>query len=185
MARRGNSREGDPMPSRLNLKNIAALLVDRDPFARGLVAQMLRGFGISTILIADNGEEAKGLLAHHAPEITFIEGELPDMAAGELLQWIRTNPNKAVRYLPVIVLSGYTQLSLISAARAAGAHLVVRKPVSPQTLFDRLVWVAGFDRPFLESPTYTGPDRRFHAVAPPDGEMKRETEDPQPVILQA
>jgi CheY-like chemotaxis protein len=171
--------------TRLNLKNIVALIVDRDPYATGLVAQMLRGFGISTIMTAANGVEAKALLAQHCPEITFIEGELPDMAAGELINWVRRNPNKALRFLPIIVLSGYTQLRLISEARDAGAHLVVRKPISPQTLFDRLVWVADFDRPFLESPTYAGPDRRFHTAPPPDNKLKRETDESQPVTRQA
>jgi CheY-like chemotaxis protein len=170
---------------RLNLKTIVALIVDRDPYARGLVAQMLRGFGISTILTADRGEEAKELLARHRPDITFIEGELPDMTAGELVNWIRRNADKALHFLPLIVLSGYTQLRLVSAARDAGAHLVIRKPVSPQILFDRLVWVANFDRPFIESANFMGPDRRFHALEPPDGKLKRNTDQLQPVVLQA
>jgi CheY-like chemotaxis protein len=170
---------------RLNLKNVTALIVDRDPYVRGLVAQMLRGFGVSTVMVADNGVQAKEILAHNSPEITFIEGELPDMPAAELIGWVRRNPNKALRFLPIIVLSGYTQLHLISVARDAGAHLVVRKPVSPKILFERLVWVAAFDRPFLESPAYAGPDRRFRAADPPDGKLKRQTDQPQPVIQQA
>ena len=94
-------------------------------------------------------------------------------------------PTQALRFAPIVVLSGYTQLRLIASARDAGAHLVVRKPVSPQTLFDRLVWVANFDRPFLEADHYAGPDRRFHAVPPPDSAMKRLNDEPQPVILKA
>ena len=171
--------------ARLNLKNIVALLVDRDPFARGLVAQMLRGFGISTILTADKGSEAVELLALNHPDITFVEGAALDMPTAELIRWVRGNPDKALRFLPIIVLSGYTQLRMISEARDAGANLVVRKPVSPQILFDRLIWVAASNRPFLESATYNGPDRRFHAVDPPDGKLKRQTDQPQPIILQA
>jgi CheY-like chemotaxis protein len=171
--------------ARLNLKSITAMIVDRDPFARGLVAQMMRGFGISTILIADTGAEAQEVLGSHCSDIIFVEGALSDMAASELIGWIRRHANKSLRFVPIVVLSGYTQLRLISSARDAGAHLVVRKPISPQILFDRLMWVAGFDRPFIETPNYVGPDRRFHAVPPPDGEMKRDGDAPQPVILQA
>jgi CheY-like chemotaxis protein len=171
--------------TRLNLKNIVSLIADRDPFARGLVAQMLRGFGVTTILIADNGAAAKELLANNVPEIIFIEGALPDMEAAELITWIRRNPNKALRFQPIIVLSGYTQLKMISQARDAGAHLVVAKPISPQALFDRLAWVAAFDRAFIETPTYSGPDRRFHAIDPPDGELKRATDQPQSTAKQA
>ena len=169
--------------ARLNLKNIVALLVDRDHFGRGLVAQMLRGFGISTILTADTGAEALELLGHNCPDITFIEGQSLDIPTAELIRWVRANPGRTLRFIPIIVLTGYTQLRLISSARDAGANLVVRKPVSPQVLFDRLVWVAASNRPFLESPSYNGPDRRFHAVEPPDGKLKRAAD--QPLALQA
>lgn len=174
--------------ARLNLKNINVLIADRDPFARGLVSQMLRGFGVSTILTADNGEDAKTLLGQQCPDICFIEGALPDMPAEELIGWIRRNANKALRYLPVIVLTGYTQMRVISTVRDAGAHLVVRKPLSPQTLFDRLVFVAKFERAFLETLNYVGPDRRFHAAEPPDGKLKRADDNKdqtQPVVMQA
>ena len=164
--------------TRLNLKTVMALVVDRDPFSRGLVSQMLRGFGINSILIADNGVEAREILGQHRPDVCFIEAALPDMAAGDLICWIRRHPNRALRFVPVIVMSGYTQMRLISAARDAGAHLVVRKPLSPQVLFDRLSWVATFERAFVEAPNYVGPDRRFHAVEPPDCQLKRETDEP-------
>ncbi len=140
---------------------------------------------ISTILTADKGSEAVELLATNRPDITFIEGAALDMPTAELIKWVRGHPDKSLRFLPIIVLSGYTQLRLISAARDAGANLVVRKPVSPQILFDRFVWVAASNRPFLESPTYNGPDRRFRAVDPPDGKFKRNTDQPQPLAQQA
>lgn len=162
---------------RLNLKSVTALVVDRDPFSRGLVTQMLRGFGITHILTADTGAEAQEILSQSCPDVCFIEAALPDMPAGELLGFIRRHANRALRFVPVIVLSGYTQLKLISAARDAGAHLVVRKPISPQILFDRLMWVATVERAFVEAPRYAGPDRRFHAVNPPDGKLKRESDE--------
>jgi CheY-like chemotaxis protein len=174
--------------ARLNLKNVVALLVDRDQFGRGLVAQMLRGFGVTTILTADRGSDAVEILGQNCPDVTFIEGESLDIPTAELIRWVRVNPNKNLRFMPIIVLSGYTQLRLISVARDGGANLVVRKPISPQVLFDRLLWVAAVNRAFLESPTYNGPDRRFHAVDPPDGKLKRASdpaEQPQPLTAQA
>ena len=139
---------------RLNLKSAVALLVDRDVFTRGLVAQMLRGFGIDTVLTAGTGDEAKEIMKNSFPDICFIEGALPDMTTAELVGWIRRHNSNQLRFAPVIVLSGYTQLRLIAAARDGGAHYVVRKPVAPQTLFDRILWVANFERPFIETVRY-------------------------------
>jgi CheY-like chemotaxis protein len=162
--------------SRLNLKNITALLADRDPFTRGLIAQMLRGFGIDDLLIASTGTEAKEMVLANRTDICFLEGALPDMDTGVLIAWIRRQVSNPLRFVPIIVLSGYTQLRMISTVRDSGAHSVVRKPVAPQTLFDRICWAANFSRPFIESTRYVGPDRRFQDVAPPDEKMKRETD---------
>lgn len=163
------------MGARLNLKNVVGLIADRDAFTRGLIAQMLRGFGLDTLHAASTGEEAKALInGGHKPDIIFIEGALPDMNASELIDWIRRSTPAPLRFVPIIVLSGYTQLRLISEARDGGAHIVVRKPIAPSTLFDRIAWVAHFARPFLETKHYVGPDRRFHEQVPPDGKWKRE-----------
>ena len=159
---------------RLNLKNVVGLIADRDAFTRGLIIQMLRGFGLDNLLVANNGEETKSLLGSNKPDILFIEGELPDMTSADLIDWIRRHTPNPLRFVPIIVMSGYTQLRLISKARDGGAHIVIRKPISPQALFDRIAWVAHFGRPFLETNNYVGPDRRFHDIPPPDGKSKRE-----------
>lgn len=160
----------------LNLKNITGLLVDRDAFTRGLIAQMLRGFGIEKLMMASTGEEAKQMISANCPDICFVEGALADMGAADFIGWIRRQSSNALRFMPIVVLSGYTQLRLIAAARDGGAHIVVRKPVSPQALFDRINWVARVSRPFLETPAYIGPDRRFHSIEPPDAKWKRTTD---------
>jgi CheY-like chemotaxis protein len=163
---------------RLNLKNITGLLVDRDAFTRGLIAQMLRGFGIEKLMVCSAGEEAKRMIAANCPDICFVEGDLEDMGTADFIGWIRRQTSIALRFMPVIVLSGYTQLRLIAAARDGGANIVVRKPVSPQALFDRINWVARVARPFLETPSFIGPDRRFHSIEPPDSKWKRATDVP-------
>lgn len=168
---------------RMNLKNVTSLIVDRDHYTRGLIAQMLRGFGMESPMLVDNGEQAKAVLTESIPDIVFIEGELSDMPSANLLGWIRRQSKSPLRFVPLIVMSGYTQLRMIATARDGGAHIIVRKPVSPQTLFDRILWVARHARPFLETDKYVGPDRRFHDILPPDGIFKRESE--AQVALQA
>jgi len=161
---------------RLNLSKVHCLLADRDQFTRGLIAQMLRGFGMGAIQVAASGAQIRDLIVKDRPDVCFLEGVLPDNEASDIIAWIRKQP-PPLRFIPIIVMSGYTQLRMISAARDAGANLVVRKPVSPQALYDRLAWVANTQRPFIETDHFLGPDRRFRDVAPPDGRLKRETDD--------
>ncbi|MGD0189147.1 MAG: response regulator [Rhizomicrobium sp.] len=163
---------------RLNLKNVVALLVDSDRFTRRLVVQMMRGFRMDTPAIRDTGADAKQFLQQQTVDLIVTEAVLPDMPSSELIRWVRRPEMGSVRFIPVIVLSGYTQLPTVAAARDAGANSVLKKPVSPQALFDRILWVARVPRPFIDSGTYTGPDRRFKADDPPDQTYKRSDDTP-------
>ena len=55
-----------------------------------------------------------------------------------------------MRFVPIVVLSSYTQHKHVTQARDAGANLVLTKPVSPQVLFDHIALVAKAPRPFIE-----------------------------------
>ena len=165
--------------TRINLRNVTSLLVDSDAYTRGLVAQMLRGFGMEPSALADTGAAAKNFLKHQCPDLCIVEAVLPDMTSADLIRWIRKLKGP-IRFVPTIVLTGYTQLRMISAARDGGANIIVKKPTSPKALFDHLVWIARVSRPFIESDKYIGPDRRFRTIDPPDGKFKRDSDDPVP-----
>jgi DNA-binding response OmpR family regulator len=163
----------------LNLRNVTTLLVDSDHFTRGLVAKMLRGFGMDQPTLGDTGAQAKHHLSHNYADLIIMEAGLPDMECAEVIRWLRRQEQSPFRFAPIIVMSGYTQVGLVAAARDAGANLVVKKPLSPAGLFDRINWIARTARPFVEVGDYIGPDRRFRNNIPPDGKLKRET-DQQP-----
>ncbi len=172
---------------RLNLRGATTLLVDSDSFTRGLIAQMLRGFGMDSPTLYETGAAAKAHLKHHYADLCIVEAALPDMESTDLIRWIRRQDKSPLRFIPIIVLTSYTQHRLVSVARDAGANLIIKKPVAPRTLFDRVAWVAKTARPFIETANYAGPDRRFKDMPPPDETYKREGETsdtgaPEPVV---
>ena len=166
---------------RLNLSKISVLLADRNAYNRALISQSLRGFGIKHILACDSGAAAQEILAQSAVDLCLIEAELPDMSGPDLIRAIRRLPKEPLRFVPIIVLSGYTQFRTLSISRDAGANLVVKKPVSPQALFDRIGWLGRTKRAYIEADNYIGPDRRFHDIDPPEGGYKRATDKPEDI----
>ena len=166
---------------RLNLSNVSALLADRNQYNRALIAQALRGFGIKHITPCETGASAQEYLQQSPVDLCLIEADLADMTGADLIRFIRRLPREPLRFVPIIVLSGYTQFHLLSLSRDAGANLVVKKPVSPQALFDRIGWLGRTKRAYIEADGYIGPDRRFHDIDPPDGGYKRATDKPQDV----
>jgi CheY-like chemotaxis protein len=159
--------------ARLNLKGVQALVLDSDQFSRGLITSMLRGFGIDAPVTGQTGADAMGYLNGNTVDLCIMEAMLPDMSGPELIRWLRRSEMEKARFVPVVVLTSYAQLRLVAAARDGGANIILRKPVSPQALFDRITWIARVQRPFIDAENYSGPDRRFQSVDPPDGIWKR------------
>lgn len=165
------------MTTILNLKGVAALLVDRSPYYRSLTSQMLRGFGMTTIIACETGADAMEALKASTFDMLLLEADLPDMSAADLISWIRRDQKEPLRFIPILVFSGYTQLRMLSATRDAGANLLLKKPVSGQAIFDRIAWLGRTPRAYIETGNYVGPDRRFKDSKPRDGRYKRETDN--------
>ena len=163
---------------KLNFKGVTTLLVDRDRYTRSLIAQMLRGFGVGGIEAVDGGEAAMKYVKEHFVDLLIVEADLPDMRCSDFIRWVRRENKEPLRFVPILVLNGYTQMRMVSAVRDAGANIVVKKPVSAQTLFQRVAWIARTPRAYIETPDFVGPDRRFKEVTPPGGEYRRETDFP-------
>lgn len=165
---------------KLNFRSVTTLVVDRDRYTRSLVCQMLRGFGVGGVESLESGEAARKYVQDNFVDLCIVEANLPDMSGADFIRWVRREQKEPVRFMPILVLTGYTQLRMISDVRDAGANIVVRKPVSAQILFDRVGWIAKTPRSYIETSDYVGPDRRFRELTPPGGEYRRETDAPLP-----
>jgi DNA-binding response OmpR family regulator len=161
---------------KLNFTQIEALVVDSDQYSTTILGQILRGFGLTRHLILETGEEARAKLASSRFDLLICDAVLPDTHATELIKWMRRQAAQNIKYMPIVVLTGYTQYSNVVNLRDAGANIVVRKPVSPNVLFDHIAWSARTERPFIETDTYIGPDRRFKNTGPPEGVGRRKTD---------
>lgn len=160
----------------LNLSGMTTLIADGDSFTRGITSQIIRGFGAEECVVVDSGANASQQFSRRSFDLCILEARLEDMSSADLVRWIRRLKDGQTRFMPIIVLTSYTQRHFVAAARDSGANLVVKKPVSPRVLFDRISWIARCERPFIETDLFFGPDRRFRNVDPADGIFKRETD---------
>lgn len=135
-----------------------ALVDDHDPYLRMLKA-MADGLGFRQIFTAASCASAREMLQEVRPDILVLDYRLGDGDGIALTQWIRAS-NTPLKFIPVIMLSGYANREMVNAARDGGVTEFLAKPISPRDLFRRLATIVDRPRPFVRTKGYFGPDRR-------------------------
>jgi DNA-binding response OmpR family regulator len=162
--------------TKLDLATANILVVGERASEQDIVAQMLMGFGVPGIQRRTTPEE--GMIAALAEtfDLCLIDAGT-DGRSYQTVSEMRRQNKDCVRYLPIIIVRGHVRKSDLFQARDCGANFVITKPLSPQVLFDRIVWLARDARQFVECDTYAGPDRRVKAFGPPVGMKGRRRDD--------
>lgn len=153
-----------------DLSEFTILLVEDSPYMQSLMISMLKAFGVGDIMACNDAHEAIDLLKVTQArrksryvtnvDIVLTDWLMPKGSGAVLLEWIRSQRDDAVRFLPVVVVSAYTTGKVVSVARDMGANETLVKPISGLGLASRICAVIDKARPFVSIPDYFGPDRR-------------------------
>lgn len=157
----------------VNLRDLVILVADPNAYARRITNGILRGFGANKVLEVEQSLTLFQVLSGQKIDILLCDTRLPPHGGLMLTRTIRRNANNENRTIPILLMSSDTGESTIKNARDAGANIVVAKPMSPKSLYDRLAWIAFNPRPFIDTATYFGPDRRFKIEGYPGGVGRR------------
>lgn len=164
-------------PERLNLSQAGVLIVCGDNDGMQIMTQMFSGFGVYTPRCCPSGAEGMEVARDRELNLVVVDAELSDGPGEDFIRELRTSglaPNSVV---PIIFVLGHTTPSLIMRGRDSGASFVVRKPIPPIVMMQRIIWLLNDERKFVTSPSYCGPDRRVRAVGPPPGMKGRRHDD--------
>jgi two-component system, chemotaxis family, chemotaxis protein CheY len=113
------------------------------------------------------------ILTNQKIDILICDSRLPPHGGLPLTRAIRRKQDNANRTIPILVMTSDGRETTVKLARDAGANMVITKPMSPGSLYDRLAWIAFNPRQFVDTPTYFGPDRRFKIEGYPNGIGRR------------
>jgi DNA-binding response OmpR family regulator len=162
---------------RVNLSTAEVLLACGDPEGLNIMAEMFAGFGVHTPRRCLTGVEARTSIQERILNLVVVDSALQDETGYDFIHWMRRSDIAPNCYAPVILITGHTKPSQIFRGRDAGASFVVRKPVAPLVMMQRIIWLLNDQRKFVTSPGYCGPDRRVKALGPPVGTKGRRHDD--------
>lgn len=164
----------DSMAARsMNLSNLIILVADPSSYISMLIHSMLRGFGANKVLEVRNSHSVLQALTAQKIDILICDMRLPPHGGLSLTRAIRGKRDNEHRTIPILMMSSDSRESTIKRARDTGANMLIAKPISPASLYDRLSWIAFNPRKFVDTETYFGPDRRFKIEGYPNGTGRR------------
>ena len=157
----------------VNLRSLVIVVADPSSYWRRAIYGMLRSFGATKVIEVEHSMDLIRILSSQKIDLLLCDTQIHPHNWLKLTQMIRRNATNENRTVPILLMSGDTSEKVVKNARDAGANMVVAKLMSPNILYDRLCWIAFNPRPFIDTATYFGPDRRFKIEGYPGGVGRR------------
>jgi signal transduction histidine kinase len=128
----GDERVAPPTTSSM-LAGVRLLVVDDEPGARELIANVLQGYG-AEVCLAESGQAALTKLFEKRPHVLIADLAMPGMDGYALIEQVRALDPDFGGHTPAIAVTGYASPLDRLRALQAGYQNHVAKPVEPQEL---------------------------------------------------
>ncbi len=142
------------------LDTLNILVVDDNKNMRHLLKTLLHAYGVVNIFEAEEGDEAYHKLCEHGVDLVLCDLVMEPVDGFQFVERVRKGEDSPDPFVPIIIVSGYTERFRVAEARDFGVTEVLAKPVSAKELASRITSVVESPRPFIKTKDYFGPDRR-------------------------
>ncbi|MFQ5784156.1 MAG: response regulator [Alphaproteobacteria bacterium] len=145
-----------------DFQRLNVLVVDDNQHMLSLMEGILRGLGFRNIFAVKDPEKAFAEMRITPMDLAFVDWEMQPLTGLEFVNLVRTAKDSPNIYLPIIMLTANTQTANVIKARDTGVNEYLAKPVSPKSVYQRIVSLIENPRGFVRTESYFGPDRRRH-----------------------
>ncbi len=159
------------------LHNATVLIIDDMAPMLSLVSSILKIFGFSNIHVAQNPDDGFDLLCRHNPDIVITDWLMQPYDGIELIKKIRTDKRSPNKFVPIILMTGYSHRMRIEKARDSGVTEILVKPFRAKDLYHRIEHLIEKPRQFVELSKFFGPDRRRRKPDDYGGPKRRDVDD--------
>ncbi len=141
-------------------KNITVLVIESSKAMFDLTKSVLQTFGVNQIYSAYGFEEGFQAMCRVNPDLIIIDWLEEPKNGLELTKRIRQDEKSPNPFVPIVLMTGYSQKRRVIAARDAGITEFLVKPFTANALYQRIEQLIESPRNFVRSENYFGPDRR-------------------------
>lgn len=162
---------------RYDFGRLSVLVVDDNRHMRTLVQSILHALGVKNVREVGDAAEAFKELQRFSADIIITDWHMEPLDGIDFVRLVRTAKDSPNPYIPIIMLTGHTEMQRVVEARDVGVNEFLAKPISAKSLFARLLAVVEHPRSFVRTKTYFGPDRRRQNNGPPRGVPERRADE--------
>ncbi len=142
-----------------------------------LIKAVLLSFGVGNIITALNGEEAFKEFCLFNPDLVITDWMMSPCDGLELSHKIRNDPKSPNKFVPIILMTGFSEKHRVLSARDEGITEFMVKPFNSRDLYRRLQKIIESPRQFVKTVEYFGPDRRRTKAEEYNGPSRRHTDE--------
>lgn len=157
-------------------RKVSILVVDDMKPMVTLVSSLLKVFGFTSIYTAYDAEDAFEQFCRYKPDIILTDWLMQPYDGLELIRRIRKDPRSPNKFIPVIMMTGYSHRIRVEQARDVGVTEFLVKPFNAKDLYARIEQLIEKPRQFVDADEFFGPDRRRRRPSSYMGPRRRESE---------
>lgn len=148
-----------------NIERVNFLIIEDNKHMSVMVNTILTAFGARNIIEASDGADAFKVLKHYPADIIICDWVMQPLDGIDFVRMVRTSKDSPNPFVPIIMLTGYTEMHRVTEARDAGVNEFLAKPVSAKSLYSRIQAIIEHNRQFIKIKNFFGPDRRRKDVS--------------------
>jgi two-component system chemotaxis response regulator CheY len=156
--------------------DVKILVVEDNQPMLEITKTLLATFGVGTIVGAREGEEGFREYCELNPDIVIADWMMKPVDGISLARRIRNDLRSPNPYVPIILMTGFSEMRRVIQARDAGVTEFLVKPFTARDLYKRITQIIERPRQFVRSEDFFGPDRRRKASTDYSGPLRRETD---------
>lgn len=142
------------------LNDVKILIVEDMLPMLSLTKSILNIFGFNKVYTAAGGAEAYKLFQEEKPDLVITDWLMEPVSGLQLIRKIRKDPASHNPFVPIILMTGFSDRARVELARDDGVTEFLVKPFSAKDIYSRIVQIIEKPRQFVNAGDFFGPDRR-------------------------
>lgn len=162
---------GWPMRKQLHFEQVDLVVIDPSQSIRQTLSEVLRHQGFRKITLGSTLADLNTKMSISTPDLVISDDHLPDGDLCELIQNLRHHVVGNNPFVSIIATTWAPSKDTVQRLVQTGVDDLIIKPLSTNTLLQRIIGQIQHRKPFVVTSAYIGPDRRDEEDRPSDIEL--------------